>query len=175
MCEQKNNNIVLIGMMGVGKTAVGRLLARELGYQFLDTDLELEAVTGLKAKDVLRKYGKIRFYSEEALIIKKLADVKDMVISTGGGTLLPAESALQLKQLGTVVWLTASAQTIYDRVKRKKNRSFLPKQATVETIAEMLALREPHYAAMADVTVSVEGCDIETIVKKILAKTSSLL
>jgi len=86
-------NVVLIGFMGTGKSAIGRVVARILNYQFVDTDQMVEEVTGLTINQIFRKYGEIRFRSEEALAINKLMGKDRMVIATGGGMTLNPENA----------------------------------------------------------------------------------
>lgn len=162
-------NIVLVGMMGVGKTAVGRMLAEELAYAFVDLDFELEQVTDLKLPEIYSKYGRIRFYSEDKLMLRKQLGKSRMVIAADGA-LPPEPEQLQLwQQLGCVVWLQAEAETIFRRMRRKKNRVFLPRQATAETVAQLVIEREPLYAGVADFSINVDKWALEQVVDKILA------
>ncbi len=119
-------NIVLVGMMGVGKTAVGRLLAEELAFDFVDLDAELEQVTGLKLPEIYRKYGQIRFYSEDKLLLGKQLGKSSQVFAADGALPPQAEHLRLWRQMGCVVWLQAEAETVFRRMRRKKNRLFLP-------------------------------------------------
>ncbi len=167
--ERMAENIVLVGMMGVGKTAVGRLLAEELAFDFVDLDAELEQVTGLKLPEIYRKYGQIRFYSEEKLLLGKQLGKSGQVLAAGGA-LPPLPEHLRLwRQLGCVVWLQAEAETVFRRMRRKKNRLFLPKQATAETVQQLMTERGPLYAEAADFAVNVDKWALEQVAAKILA------
>ena len=169
MAEKPGKNIVLSGMMGVGKTAVGRLLAEEMDYAFIDLDAELEEVCGLKLSEIYRRYGKIRFCAEEELLLSKQLGKTASVIAAGGA-LAPAEKALKLwRQLGLVVWLQAGPETILRRMRRKQNRLFLPKQATAEDVRRILDERAPLYRQAADLTVDLDEYTLEQAVCKIAA------
>lgn len=164
------NNIVLIGMMGVGKSAVARLLAEDLDFEFVDTDSILEEVTSLKLGEILSKYGKIRYESEENLVIAKMVGRKNCVIATGGTMVQSAKNQEIIKNLGLVVWLNASAETIYKRVKRKKNLPLLTqgkKNATLDMVVEIVNVENENFAAIADVKIDVDQFDLEQVVAKI--------
>ena len=167
--EHMAENIVLVGMMGVGKTAVGRLLAEELAFDFVDLDAELEQVTGLKLPEIYRKYGQIRFYSEDKLLLGKQLGKSSQVFAADGALPPQAEHLRLWRQMGCVVWLQAEAETVFRRMRRKKNRLFLPKQASVETVQQMMAEREPLYAETADFAVNVDKWALEQVAAKILA------
>ena len=160
-------NIVLVGMMGVGKTAVGRLLAEELAFDFVDLDAELEQVTGLKLPEIYRKYGQIRFYSEDKLLLGKQLGKSSQVFAADGALPPQAEHLRLWRQMGCVVWLQAEAETVFRRMRRKKNRLFLPKQASVETVQQMMAEREPLYAETADFAVNVDKWALEQVAAKL--------
>ena len=125
--DEMTNNILLIGLMGVGKTTVARGVAKELGMEFFDTDIELEDVTGLKLKDMYRKYGEIRFRSEESLVMNKLKRKENHVISVGTSLPMTDEIKQLLPQLGTVIWLNGDPLVIKERLKRKYNKLLLPR------------------------------------------------
>lgn len=161
-------NIVLVGMMGVGKTAVGRLLAEELAFDFIDLDSELERVTGLKLPQIYSKYGSIRFYSEDKLLLRKQLG-KNALVLAADGALPPDEQQIELwRQLGCVIWLQADPDTIFRRVRRKNNRIFLPKQADAESVRQMAAARASLYAAAAEYSIDVDKWALEQVVDKIL-------
>ena len=170
MTEQTNAaNIVLIGMMGVGKTAVGRLLAEELQYEFVDLDVELEAICGLKLSEIYRRYGKIRFYAEQELLLAKQCGKSGLVIAAGGA-LIPSDREVELwRELGVVIWLSAGAETILRRMRRKQNRLFLPKQATVDDVQRILNERAPQYHESAALAVNLDNYTLEQAVGKIAA------
>ena len=120
-------NIVLIGFMGTGKTAVGTRLARRLGREFVDTDNEIEQITGMTIRDIFYKEGEIRFRSEEALIVKRLAERTGLVIATGGGVINPDNLHL-LKQNGILICLEADPEDILKRSARSVTADHLSRK-----------------------------------------------
>lgn len=138
-------NIVLIGFMGTGKTAVGRRLARRLKRNFVDTDAEIEKITGKTVAQIFARDGEIRFRSEEALLVKKLVDREDLVISTGGGLVLNPDNVRLLKKNGVLIALEAKPEVICGRVKSKKSRPLLLKKNLIEKINSLLKEREGVY------------------------------
>jgi len=160
-------NLILIGFMGTGKTAVGKRLAGILNMDFYDTDQEIEKVTGMSVNRLFYKHGEIRFRSEEALMINKLIKKKNAIIATGGGIVLNSENINLLKNTGYLVCLTAKPEVIYERVKRRNNRPLLKKGDTFETIITLLKEREELYQC-ADFTVDTSNMDFEEIINNIL-------
>lgn len=164
-------NIVLIGFMGTGKTAVGHKLARRLKREFVDTDAEIEEVTGKTIARIFAQDGVVRFRSEEALLVRKLAVRVGLVISTGGGLVLDPENVLLLKENGVLIALTASPEVIYQRVKKKKNRPLLLKGELMETIQNLLKEREGAYD-VAEFTVDTGTCGVDEAVEQIVKHLS---
>jgi shikimate kinase len=158
-------NIVLIGFMGTGKTAVGRRLARRLKREFIDTDAEIEKLMGKTVAQIFARDGVVRFRSEEALLVKKLARREGMVIATGGGMVLNPENLLLLKENGILVALTASPEIIYNRVRSNKNRPLLHGNMK-EKIRELLRERADAYKA-AEITVDTDNSSIAEIVEQV--------
>lgn len=164
-------NIVLIGFMGTGKTSVGRRLAQRLRRAFIDTDMEIEAITGKTVSQIFARDGAIRFRSEEDLLVKKLAGREDLVISTGGGMVLNPENVRLLKEKGVLITLTASPEVIYSRVKNKRNRPMLLKGEPKKRIRELLEERDGVYD-VADCFVDTGICSIDETVEQILLHLS---
>lgn len=161
-------NVVLIGFMGTGKSAIGRVVARLLDYEFVDTDQMVEEVTGLTINQIFRKYGEVRFRSEESLVINKLADKQNLVIATGGGGILNPKNVEILKKTGVFVHLTAAPEIILERVSRKNTRPLLAKGRTIECINDLLTQRAEFYTRCADITIDTSGRDIEESAEKIV-------
>lgn len=161
-------NIILIGFMGTGKTSLGRRLARRLGREFVDTDAEIENVTGKTVAQIFAKDGATRFRSEEALLVKKLAGREGLVISTGGGLVLNPENVRLLREKGVFIALTAAPEVIYRRVKNKKNRPLLLRGNLEERIRTLLREREGAYN-MAELTVDTGACSPEEAVNQIVS------
>lgn len=160
-------NIILVGMIGVGKTAVGRMLAERLEYGFIDMDARMEQVTGLKLADIYHKYGAVRFYAEEKLLLAKVCINDSKVIAVGGALPPRDEQIARWAELGTVVWLQADAETILRRVRRKQNRCFLPRHATVQIVEDMIAERAPLYSKAAAYEIDLDRYALEQAVDMI--------
>lgn len=159
-------NIVLTGFMGTGKTVVGRLLARRLKREFIDTDAEIERLTGKTIVQIFARDGVVRFRSEEELLVKKLAGRTGLVISTGGGMVLNPANIKRLKENGVLIALSASPGVIYNRVKNKKNRPLLMQDDMKQRIEEILQERENAYKA-AEITINTDNASILEIVDEI--------
>ena len=161
-------NIVLIGFMGSGKTSMGRFLSRELDYDFFDTDKEMENVTGLKVNQIVKKYGKIRFASEERLIVKKLAAMEHTVIATGGSFIDNEDNIKALKDNSIFVFLDVDDDVIIDRLKRRKVRPFTEKGSLSELVPEIYGRRSPVYEKYADITINTTEMTMEETAKEIM-------
>jgi shikimate kinase len=161
-------NIVLIGFMGTGKSSIGTRLAQKLKKRFVDIDKEIEQVNGMSIADIFKRYGEIRFRSEESLMVKKVGQEQDLVIATGGGAVLKLENIEALRQNGIFVCLDASPTDIHARVNRKKGtRPLLKKNASVEDIEKMLLEREPFYSC-ADIRIDTTGKNQDMIINEIM-------
>lgn len=161
-------NIILTGFMGSGKSTVGMRLAERLKMEFVDLDREIEKVTGMSVNQIFKRYGEIRFRSEENLMVEKLAKRNGLVIATGGGTVLREENMQILRNNGIIILLEASPEDIFARVSRKRGtRPLLRKNLTIENIEAMLADRDPFYQ-QADHRINTSGKDLDTIVKEIM-------
>jgi len=137
--------ISLIGFMGTGKTAVGRRLARLLGWEFVDTDTEIERLTGKSIPRIFAEDGEVRFRSEENLLCRRLKERSRVVIATGGGMVLNPENVALLGEDGVFVKLYADPEVIVERVRAKKKRRPLLKGKLEERVQELLAQRAGAY------------------------------
>ena len=162
-------NVVLIGFMGAGKTAVGRLLAQRLNMQYLDTDEMIEKREGRTINDIFAGPGESFFRDVESKILDIIADVRDHVISTGGGIILRRENVLKLKGMGVVVLLWADPGTIYERLKDTDDRPLLKAEDSRKKIKEILDNREPIYRETADHVVDTSGLSPEEACNRIMA------
>ncbi|MCL4439747.1 MAG: shikimate kinase [Firmicutes bacterium] len=159
-------NLVLVGFMGTGKTTVGRKLAKMFGLKFVDTDHEIEQVTGLTVSEIFKKYGEVRFRSEEKAAVRRVTRNHSQVIATGGGVVLNPENMERLKETGIVVCLTAAPEVIYQRVIRKKNRPLLRTEDPLHTIKSLLAERKSFYEG-AHVTVDTSNREIDGVIAEV--------
>ncbi|MCR4400702.1 MAG: shikimate kinase [Syntrophomonadaceae bacterium] len=163
-----DRNIVLIGFMGSGKSAVGRRLARRLHMEYLDTDSEIEALVGMSVQEIFRRYGEKRFRSEEKALAARLAGRKGLVISSGGGMVLEPENVANLRRNGVLVLLSATPAEVFRRLQRSRTqRPLLGRSFTKEDIARLMAEREPYYAC-ADISVTTTGKALDDVVETIL-------
>ncbi|RJX18722.1 MAG: shikimate kinase [Desulforudis sp.] len=138
-------NVVLIGFMGTGKTVVGRRLARILRREFVDTDAEIERVTGKSVRQIFAEDGETRFRSEENILCEKLARRENLVIATGGGIVLNPENVAYLKEGGILIGLRADPEVILRRVGRRGNRPLLRGGNKRERIEGLLRERAGAY------------------------------
>ncbi|HUW64602.1 MAG TPA: shikimate kinase [Spirochaetia bacterium] len=147
-------NIVLIGFMGTGKTAVGRRLADRLGRPFVDTDKEIENLYDKTVPQIFSRYGEVRFRSEEAILVKKLVGQTGLVIATGGGLVLNPDNVRLLQETGIFIRLEADADTIYQRIRGKRDRPLLNRGIDLKTsLQQMMVEREGAYT-MAEFSVN---------------------
>ena len=163
-------NVVLIGFMGTGKSAVGRALARRTGWRHLDTDTEIERAARMPIPQIFTERGEAAFREQETAVLASLADLASpvgaqaaggLILSTGGGTPLRAENAALLRRIGTVVWLHVAPEAILSRVAHSLHERPLlaAHQADpLRRITSLLAQREPLYAALADVVLETSDC-----------------
>ena len=153
------SNIILVGYMGCGKTTVGKNLAKIAKYVFTDTDEMIEKIYGKTIKDIFAESGEEVFRQMETEVLKKLISdkSKNLVISTGGGMPIKFENRKLLEKLGTVVYLKASPETIYEHVKHDTKRPLLQCENPQQKIREMLAQRNPVYESVADIIINVDN------------------
>jgi len=161
-------NIVLIGFMGVGKTAVGQKLAQQLNLSYLDTDDLIEKTEGSSINEIFVKKGEPYFRQLETEVLKTLQDYDKFVISTGGGIVLREENVRILKEIGPLILLWAEPMVVYERVKAESHRPLLNVPDPQEEIHKILAVRKPLYQRAADFTVDTSSLKVEEAVKEIM-------
>jgi len=145
-------NIVLIGMMGAGKTSVGRRLATALGLPFVDADAEIERAANLTVAEIFSTYGEDHFREGERKVIARLLADGPKVISTGGGAFMNDETRAGIGRLAISIWLKAALPLLMQRVQRKANRPLLSENDPEAVLKRLLAVREPVYST-ADIIV----------------------
>ena len=148
------SNLVLTGFMGTGKTSIGKLLAEKLGRAFVDLDQKIEQDTGMTIPQIFEKYGEKYFRELEKNAVKEVAERKNLVIATGGGTVKDEENISLLKNSGVMVCLTTEPEEIFRRTERRGERPVLDAgdEDRLNTIKKLLAQRQKFYA-QADYTV----------------------
>lgn len=162
--------VILIGYMGAGKTTVGRLLAKQERLNFQDTDAMIEAQEKRTISDIFATDGETVFRDMETALIKRLIEegLSDTVLSVGGGLPVREENRSLLKELGTVVYLLASKETIVKRVSGSNNRPLLKGENLSEKVERMLTERDPLYRQAAELLIDTDGKTVEMIVKEIV-------
>jgi shikimate kinase len=146
------HSIVLVGMMGAGKSTIGRRLAARLRLPFLDADIEIEAAAGMSIPDIFETHGEPHFRDGEARVIARLLDSGPAVIATGGGAFMREETRTRVRDKAVSIWLKADVDIIMKRVKRRADRPLLQTEDPTATVSRLLEAREPIYRT-ADVTI----------------------
>ena len=170
-----SRSIVLVGMMGVGKSSIGRRLAARLGVPFVDADAEIEKAAGMSIADIFARHGEVDFRSGEARVIARLLDGGPQVLATGGGAVMNADTRAAIKAKGVSIWLSAEFDVLMRRInKRKNDRPLLQTADPAATLRELLVAREPVYA-QADLTVQSREVPHDAIVSEIMTALATFL
>ncbi len=164
-----NGNIFLVGMMGAGKTTVGRLLAARLSRSFVDADQELEARCGVKVPVIFEIEGEEGFRSREAAILDELTLRSGLVLATGGGAVLREDNRRHLAARGVVIYLRAQPRDLYIRTRHDKNRPLLATADPLGRLEEIFIQRDPLYGEVADLTVDTGRQSVQILLKQILS------
>ena len=168
MRPRLKKTVVMVGMMGAGKSAVGKELAAILGVPFLDSDAEIERAANATIAEIFARDGEAFFRDKEAQVISRLIDGEPCVLSVGGGAFLRAETRARISAAGVSVWLKADLDTLWTRVRRKDTRPLLKTATPYQTLADLMAAREPAYR-QADLVVPTEAdFAIETTAEKVV-------
>jgi shikimate kinase len=165
---QHAGNIYLVGMMGAGKTTVGRALARRLKLRFVDSDREIEARCGVKIPVIFEIEGEDGFRAREAQAIAELTRLEGIVLATGGGVVLLEENRRLLAEHGTVVYLRATPEHLYERVRQDRNRPLLAGADPLERLRELYRARDPLYRAIADLAIDTGRQSVQVLARSLL-------
>ncbi|WP_159991572.1 shikimate kinase [Pelistega ratti] len=158
--------IIFIGMMGAGKTTIGRALARELNIEFIDLDHEIVQRCGVAIPTIFDIEGEDGFRKRETAVLAEVIQQKNIVLATGGGAILATENQALLKK-GLVVYLKASADELFCRIAKDSNRPLLKTENPQDKVKQLLAVRSPIYEKLADITVETGNQTIYATVKKL--------
>jgi len=159
--DNKANNLILIGFMGTGKTSVGRRVAQSLDFQFVDTDALIVESEGKSIQSIFEELGEAAFREIETRVLAECCLNNQQVISTGGGVVTREVNHPILAGGGYVIWLKASPEVIYERVKRSQERPLLKTDNPQMTIKNLLESREPLYEKCADLTIVTDDLSLE--------------
>ncbi|MBY5365989.1 shikimate kinase [Rhizobium leguminosarum] len=147
-----SRNLILVGLMGAGKSSVGRIIANQLAIPFIDSDLEIERVSRMTIAELFAAYGEQEFRALEARVMKRLLKSGPRVVSTGGGAFINDRTRKHIKRGGLSVWLKADLDVLWDRVAKRDTRPLLKTENPKQTLEGLMNARYPIYA-QADLTV----------------------
>jgi shikimate kinase len=165
-----DKSIVLVGMMGAGKSSVGACLRRRTGLGLLDTDEIVASKFGMSIPEVFAKYGEKKFREAETEALRCMQTEEQMIIITGGGIVLRKENVEILKSQAAIVWLDGDEETLFARASRKQNRPLLQTKNVRKTFSQILGARRPLYANIANIRVDTSALTDEEVAVAILAK-----
>jgi shikimate kinase len=166
-------NLVLVGMMGAGKSSIGKRLAEKLKLRFVDADTEIEAAAGQTIPEIFAEHGEAYFREGEKRVIARLLDDNGLVIATGGGAFMNAETRAHIARRGLSIWLRADVDVLMHRVRKRSNRPLLKTSDPEATMKALIDVRHPVYA-FADVTVQSREVAHEIIVAEIMDAVGKL-
>ena len=164
----KIHNIFLIGFMGVGKSTIAKILAKELQAELIEMDETIEAEAGMTINEIFATYGEAHFRDLESALIQKISEKGGAVVSCGGGAVLRRENVDLMKQRGKIIFLSATPETIYERVKNSTHRPLLNGNMNVEYIRELMERRREIYEQAADVVICTDKKWKSEIIREIL-------
>lgn len=153
----QTNNVFLIGFMGVGKSTMARMLAEELHMNLIEMDETIEAEQGMTIQEIFEKQGENGFRDIESAFVERISQGQNMVVSCGGGAVLRKQNVENMKKSGKIIFLTATPETIFERVRYSTNRPLLNGNMNVEYIAQLMERRKSIYESAADVIIITDG------------------
>jgi shikimate kinase len=161
-------NIYLVGLMGAGKTTLGRSLAKRLGLRFVDTDKEIELRTGVSIPTIFEIEGEEGFRKRESQVIAETAAKNDAVVATGGGSVLREENRGVMRANGFVVYLNVPPQMLWERTRHDKNRPLLQVADPLSKLSRLFTVRDPLYREVADFVVDGDRMSAQGILQQLL-------
>jgi len=162
-----NENIILVGLMGAGKSTIGRNIAKRLNKDFYDSDRVIEERTGVDISTIFEIEGEQGFRDREEQVIEELCKMKNIVIATGGGSILREKSRKNIRKYGHVVYLQTSAELLYSRIRYDKSRPLMQTNSPLETLKKLLCDREPYYLELADSVIKTGKQKAAVIIKRL--------
>lgn len=163
-------NIILVGLMGSGKTSVGKVLARLLGKDFVDSDHEIECVTGVRIRVIFEIEGEVGFRAREHKMIADLVARENILLATGGGAVLSSENRDLLRTTGTVIYLRAPVKSLLKRTQHDRNRPLLQVPDATARLTELYMQRDPLYRQVAHLIVDTGNQSVRALAGQIEAK-----
>ncbi len=167
-------SIVLVGLMGAGKSSIGRRLGQKLGIAFLDADVEIEKAAGMTIPEIFEKHGEPYFRSGEVRVVARLLDGGPQVLATGGGAYMNGETRARIRAQGVSVWLKADIEVLLKRVRRRADRPLLKADDPEQVLRRLMDQRYPVYAE-ADLTVVSREASHDDIVDEVIGQLATHL
>ena len=169
--EKINGNLIFIGLMGAGKTTLGKQIAQKLGRPFYDSDHEICTASGVSIPTIFDMEGELGFRNRETAMLAKLTALKNTVLSTGGGSILREENRQLMRESGTVVYLHAKPETLLERTRYDNNRPLLKVADPLSKLQELYDARDPIYRQTAHIVIESEHC--HKTVRRLLEKLNA--
>ncbi len=161
-------NIILVGLMGAGKSTVGRHLAKRLQMDFYDSDAVIEQRNGVSIATIFDIEGEKGFRTREEQIIKELCDKDNVILATGGGSVLSENTRKVIQASGHVIYLCTSAELLYARIRHDKSRPLMQTKNPLQTLRNLLKVRESYYLEVADSVIKTGQQRINVVINRIL-------
>jgi len=165
---KRPGNLYLVGMMGAGKTTVGRLLARRLKLRFVDCDHEIEGRCGVKVPLIFDIEGEAGFRARETQVLAELTALEGVVLATGGGAVLAEANRRRLAAGGTVIYLCAQPEDLYERVRQDRNRPLLATADPLDRLRQLYVQRDPLYREVADLVVDTGRQSVQSLARTLV-------
>lgn len=162
------NKIILIGLMGAGKTTVGKVLAKRLGKKFIDSDHEIEKRCGVKIPVIFEMEGEDGFRKREAAVIRDLVTYDNIILATGGGSVLLAENRQNLQQSGYVIYLRANPHDLWLRTRHDAGRPLLNTTDPLKKLKDLFAIRDPLYTSIAHQIIDTGRPNVNQLTNKLV-------
>ncbi len=172
--KRLSGNIILVGMMGAGKTTVGKLLAKQLGKTFIDSDEEIQRRTGVTIPHIFDVEGEAGFRLRESGVIQELLNRDDIVLATGGGAILDSQNRNTMKQNGVVVYLKSSVHDLWQRTRHDHNRPLLQTDNPRAKLQELHDIRDPLYMEVADMVMPTGKQSVQILLERLQNKLEDM-
>lgn len=169
----QSGNLILVGMMGSGKTTMGRVLAKQLGKEFVDSDEEIQARTGVTIPHIFDVEGEAGFRLRETAALESLLQRDGLVLATGGGAVIAEQNRKLLQQNGIVIYLRASVHDLWLRTRNDRNRPLLQAGNAYDKLSVLLKQREGYYRQVADIVMPTGRQNVQSLMLKLIAEIES--
>lgn len=166
----RSGNLILVGMMGSGKTTMGRILARHLGKTFVDSDEEIQKRTGVTIPHIFDIEGEAGFRQRETSVISDLVGGEDMVLATGGGAVLAEQNRTMLQRNGLVIYLKANVHDLWQRTRHDRNRPLLQAGDPYAKLTELFQQRDPLYREVADIVIQSGKQSVQSLMLQLASE-----